>query len=222
MEWDGERWGNNIHWRRIGSLRYVDVTLKARLWNVHPSPRCLRMMCETGAGSGALTLLLRMKVSVLISRLFFFRRLHWLFRGSEEGWAQWQGEERGGGDCDICASLHHWDVGLGTAARWEKPAWMSLKLVSCSNSSCCRAVLPWLLSLHAFLFPSRVTNTTLTAEGFVTPKCRRDESDFTSLFIGRSGHAEVGLFCWHVRCGNWNDSLTSAGPRGYFYPAVWS
>lgn len=34
-----------------------------------------------------------------------------------------------------------------------------------------------------------------------------------------SGHVDVCVFCWHVRCGNLNDNLKSAGLSGYFYPA---
>lgn len=45
------------------------------------------------------------------------RGLHRLFWNSEKGWTQWQRKERWRGCVNICTSLHHWDVGLGTAAR---------------------------------------------------------------------------------------------------------
>lgn len=50
---------------------------------------------------------------------FNFRGLHWLLWIAEKGWTQRQREERGGRFVHVCTSLHHWDLGLGAAARWE-------------------------------------------------------------------------------------------------------
>lgn len=124
---------------------------------------------------GILILLMEMKVNVWIS-FDYFRRLHWLFWNSEEGWTKRQREERGGGNINICTSLHHWDLGLGATARWEGYL-NKVKMCGPTNDP---VVAHWydavplllLLLFYAFLFPSRVINTVLTADGFTTPKCR--------------------------------------------------
>lgn len=238
VEWNGKRWGDNIQRRRIGSPRYgmhlpcmfffVFFTLLPSVYDGMAQFYSLSQD-DTWARDRVRVLICQLEKNVRIS-FGYFRGLHRLLWNTEKGWIQRQREEGGGGDVDICTSLHHWDLGLGAAARWE--GYLS-KAKMCQATKCVPLLrrfpvfLLWLVLFYTSLFPSRVINTMLAADGFTTPKCCLDAAILSisthgeplCLSVSRlSGHAEVCMFSWHVRCGN-SEMTTRLLKRlsGYFY-----
>lgn len=133
---------------------------------------------------------------------------------------------------ETSTSVHHsiietWDWGRQPG---ERATWARLRCVRQQNVPLLRrfpVFLLWLVLFYTSLFPSRVINTMLAADGFTTPKCRLDAAILSisthgeplCLSVSRlSGHAEVCMFSWHVRCGN-SEMTTRLLKRlsGYFY-----
>lgn len=84
---------------------------------------------------------------------------------------------------ETSTSVHHsiietWDWGRqpgeSATCTWTAFRYVWLQNISWPTSTTTLLTSSPVLSFYAFLFPSRVINTMLTADGFTTPKCRLD------------------------------------------------